>query len=186
MSRKRRQRKPGSPSKTPRRQEPARASGPPPRARTGPRVRAHDALAALLLVGLVWSIYANALAAPFVYDDYGSIVENPHVHWRELSLENARAAWLRSTTRRVVANWSFGLDYWRVGPEPRAFHATNVAIHSVAAVLVYALLCMLLRKDGGPDVDARAVRVAAWIGAAMFATYTIYLIMVFLMGGASA
>ena len=125
------------------------------------------------LIALVLIAYANALTVPFVYDDYGSIVENPSVHWRELSIENARDALLRSTTRRVIANWSFGLNHWLSGLEPRAFHATNVALHVVTVLLVYALLLGLLRgrvRDRNGDHD-RQVLLAALIGTGVFAVH---------------
>jgi tetratricopeptide (TPR) repeat protein len=152
------------------RERPGAEAVPPPA--VPPRLAPADLLAAAGLVVLVLLAYANALSVPFVYDDYGSIVENPSVHWRELSVENARAAWLRSTTRRVVANWSFGLDHRISGLDPSAYHATNIAIHVLASVAVYALLLHLLcRRARAPVGGEGALRLAAWIGAAVFAVH---------------
>lgn len=137
------------------------------------RAGASHVLAACGLISIVLLAYANALTVPFVYDDYGSIVENPSVHWRELSVENARAALLRSTTRRVIANWSFGLNHRISGLDPRAFHVTNVALHAITVLLVYALLLHLLRgRTGGHDAGHDGViRLAALIGAGVFAVH---------------
>ena len=62
-----------------------------------------DRIALAVIASVVAAAYANTISAEFVYDDLGSIVGNPAVHWRELSLDNLHAAWRESVTRRVVA-----------------------------------------------------------------------------------
>lgn len=150
---------------------PKRRRADPPR----PEPTGRDRWIVLGLVGLVLGAYANAFGAAFVYDDFGSIVENPNVHWRSLDLESLRAAWLHSTTRRVVANWSFGLNHWWFGLDPMPYHATNIAIHAVSSCLLYALLrhLLALTASGAGAAEQRAQRVAAALGAAIFATHPI-------------
>lgn len=134
--------------------------------------RSSHGLAALALLGIVGLAYLNALDAGFVYDDHGSIVENHHVQWESLSLDGLRDAWLRSPTRRWVANWSFGLNYWLVGLDARAFHAVNVAIHALAVLGLYVLMVQLGRR-AKPAMGGRAVVALAWVAAAVFAVHPI-------------
>ncbi|MEE3331877.1 MAG: tetratricopeptide repeat protein, partial [Myxococcota bacterium] len=131
-----------------------------------------DALAALSLIAVVVLAYANALDAGFVYDDVGSIVENHHVQWEFLSVDGARAAWLESPTHRLVANWSFGFNYFVSGLEPRSFHAVNLVIHALAVLGVYALILTLARRSN-PVIDEGAARAVAWVAAAIFAAHPI-------------
>ena len=126
------------------------------RAEPAPRPRAALPLAwglgaGAALVALVVVTYASALDGDFVYDDRGSIVENVSVHWRTLGLDELRAAWLHSPTRRFVANWSFGLDHLRAGLDASAFHATSVALHALTSLLVLGLLVHLLGMRGERD-----------------------------------
>ena len=131
-----------------------------------------DALAALSLIAVVLLAYAKALDAGFVYDDIGSIVENHHVQWEVLSVDGARAAWLESPTHRLVANWSFGFNYFVSGLDPRSFHAVNLVIHVLAVLGVYALIRTLARRSS-PEVEESAARAVAWVAAAIFAAHPI-------------
>jgi len=143
-----------------------------PEAKPGPALAAArrsldglDAAVALVLALATLAAYANALDAGFVYDDVGSIVENPHVHWRELGLRELAAAATSSPTRRFVANASFGLDHWLFGLDARAYHATNVAIHIACSAFVYLLLRRLVAGEGA--------RIACAVAAAVFALHPI-------------
>jgi len=129
-----------------------------------------DASVAVLLFLLVLSAYGGTLDAPFVYDDHGSVVENASVHWHEVGVEELRAAWLQSPTRRLVANWSFGLNHRFFGLDPRAYHATNLIIHTVACVLLYWLLLQLLWRERPTASDAR---LAAALAAGVFAVHPV-------------
>lgn len=155
---------------TTRKRSPARPT-PESRPAAPARGRGTDLWVGLALVVLVLLAYGNAIDAPFVYDDHGSIVENASVHWHEVGVEQLGAAWLKSPTRRFVANWSFGLDHRFFGLDPRAYHATNLIIHAVACVLLYWLLLQLLQRHGPTVLDETDLRLAAGIGAAVFAVH---------------
>jgi len=160
-------------------------------------VKAGAALAPLLLAVVIGSAYANVVAGDFVYDDVGSIVENPYVHWRKLGVDEVVDAARRSTTRRAVANVSFGLTWWLAREDVRVYHLTNLAVHWGASWLVYLLALELLRgaraparkaarakrKQGrrgnaGPAAepaqgtpDPRALQLAALVTALVFAAH---------------
>ena len=88
---------------------------------------------ALLLVVLVAGAYANSLGGAFVFDDVSNIVHNPTV----------RQLWPLSpylSSARGVADFTFALNYAVHGLEVRGYHLVNIAIHALAAVVLFALV----------------------------------------------
>jgi tetratricopeptide (TPR) repeat protein len=82
--------------------------------------------------------YANALRTPFIYDDSAAIVSNEHI--RTLRVPDALfAARENPTAGRPVVNLSFALNYAAGELDPIGYRATNVAIHLICAVLLFAL-----------------------------------------------
>ncbi|HXT18649.1 MAG TPA: tetratricopeptide repeat protein [Gemmatimonadaceae bacterium] len=119
--------------------------------------------------------FAPAVAAPFDFDDFPAIVNNPTI----------RSAWPPSAlihtpplgtpaSGRPVANYSFALNYAAnralgisqtlIAPSPRApvgYHVVNVALHLGTALLLYLFLSAALRLDGvTPLIRQRATLVA--------------------------
>ena len=92
------------------------------------------------LVGVAGAVvYINALRNPFVYDDHRLILDNTSLP----DLHNWRAILFHDISRPLV-NFSYVVDYaiWR-GPVPFGFHLTNLAIHVVNVLLLYALAVAL-------------------------------------------
>lgn len=104
----------------------------------------------ILLLGVI--VYSNTLDAPFGFDDYHYIVENPAVkdsrYFFEPSLveqgitkgildQNFRSRW--------VAEFSFAVNYWLAGPRVGGYHAFNIFLHLINALLVYWLVNLTLR-----------------------------------------
>jgi Flp pilus assembly protein TadD len=116
------------------------------------------------------AIYASALDAPFVLDDYGSIVENPFVHWDSLRLDLLPQTLFGGPTARPVANLSFALDHWAHGLDPRGFRVVNVAILVASALLVARLARVLLARLR-PPVPEPAARGIAWLPALLFVAH---------------
>ncbi len=85
-----------------------------------------------LLLGLAALLaYAASLGAAFQFDDYNVIVQNPAVHgWGALAEELSRGL-------RPVLKLSYTLSWTLGGGEPHAFHAFNVVVHALNAVLLY-------------------------------------------------
>jgi len=86
---------------------------------------------AALLGLVVLAAYAASLLAVFQFDDYNVIVQNPAVHsWGALAEELPRG--LRPVLKATYAvSWTAG------GGAPFAFHAFNVLIHALNAILLY-------------------------------------------------
>ena len=101
---------------------------------------------ALAIAATAFLLYAGTSSFPFVLDDVRNIHNNPSIRWQELSLENLRQAALESPTRRFVANWSFGLNYWWDGERTAGYRAVNVLLHGLNGIFVYALALVLYRR----------------------------------------
>jgi len=108
--------------------------------------------AAALLAGLV---YVNAIHNPFVYDDYHTVVDNTSIR----SVTNVRAIVLHDVTRPLV-NFSYAIDRARGGVTPPAFHVTNVLLHMVNVILLFALARQLTHN-----------RLAAFAASSLFAVH---------------
>jgi tetratricopeptide (TPR) repeat protein len=112
--------------------------------------------------------FARSLSNEFVaWDDDVNFLLNPHV--RGLTAENLRWMWSSFHAGHFMPlTWmSCALDYEIAGFDPRAFHATNVALHAVTAWLLYLALAELLALIGARG----SVRAASAIGALFFAVH---------------
>jgi len=105
-------------------------------------------LIAIALVVLIAAVYAPLRHADFVQlDDTGYVSENTHVM---AGLTQPSVAWAMTTG--YLANWhpltwlSLMLDVELFGVSPGAIHMTNVALHIVDTLLLFALL---VRMTGG-------------------------------------
>lgn len=90
----------------------------------------------IALSGLV--VYANALGHPFLFDDIGTITNNPTI--RSIAGSLAGGPPQLPTAGRPLVNLTFALNYALAGTSPWGYHATNLAIHICCALLVLALL----------------------------------------------
>jgi protein O-mannosyl-transferase len=111
-----------------------------------------------LIVAAVAAAYANALGAAFQFDDWIVIVGEPRVH-------TLGAWWASLPGIRPLLKLSYAINY-ALAAGAFGFHAVNVAIHAVNALMVLALLGALARRCGASG--DRASLVAA-VGALIFA-----------------
>lgn len=106
-------------------------------------------------------VYSGVLSLPFQYDDFHSIVENPHVRTLsnvpdffsspELFSEDPRNAMFRP-----LVLVSYAVDYQLHGYDPGAFHWTNLLLH-VAATCLVALLALTVTGNLGGALVAGLV-----------------------------
>jgi len=123
------------------------------------------AVAALTLVGLAGLIYYPALSGEFVFDDNNAIQQSLLVR-KILPL----ARFLTHSNRPLV-DFTYALNYAQGGYDTWWFHFTNIAIHALAALLVYALAVRTLRL---PSLTARYgpwSQPIAWTVAAIFVSH---------------
>ena len=96
---------------------------------------------ALLIVAAVCAAWSNSFSGPFTFDDRSSIPENPTILqiWPP---EWARppASFGETVGGRPILNLSFAVNYALDGLRVTGFHAANLAIHALAAVVLFGLV----------------------------------------------
>ena len=87
--------------------------------------------------------YGSSLGGAFVYDDFDSIVDNPHIRrlWppsEPLSLPVLGTG--ITVDGRPILSLSFALNHALFGPEPWGYHGVNLAIHICAGLLLFGIV----------------------------------------------
>ena len=99
---------------------------------------------------VLYLVYSPGLRGPFVFDDMHSIVHNPNIKIGELSAESLYHSGLSPRTgariARPVVKATFALNYYFSGKQLDSFpfKVTNLVIHILNALLVFALATQLL------------------------------------------
>ena len=120
--------------------------------------RAHAAA----LIALAFGVYASGLAAPFVLDDKVMIVTDPAI----------RDLWsFGSYPNRPVLMFTLSLNYALSGPDPVAFRITNIAIHAIAALLLYGVVRRTLGLPRLGSMAPDAVNGVAFAVAALWVVH---------------
>ncbi|HEY2909890.1 MAG TPA: hypothetical protein VGI99_06570 [Gemmataceae bacterium] len=100
------------------------------------------------LVGLF--AYFNSLHGAFLLDDD-----------RFARDENIGKPFKSEMAARPVISLSLAIDYWIDGRNPRGYHAMNIAVHILAGLFLYDLICRTLLA---PRFGGQFDRWAGWIG----------------------
>ena len=94
----------------------------------------------------VIAAYSTGLRTPFQYDDLSTIVENGSIKdLSDLRLALSPPPNATPTSGRPLLNLSFALDYALTGLNVTGYHATNIALHLVAALLLFVIVRRTLR-----------------------------------------
>lgn len=103
----------------------------------------------LILSAVTLGVYAVSLLNGFVLDDAVIIVKNPLT----LSLANLRTVLLSPDLikpyYRPLNRASYLFDYWIFGMNPMWYHAANIIIHMMNAILLYLIARRVLLNRGG-------------------------------------
>lgn len=100
-------------------------------------------------------VYANSLLGGFVYDDYPTIVENPHIQeFAEnlpffFNLNYFKIAGIEASYR-PVATFSYYLLFQLCGLNPFGYHLASLMIHILNVLLVYMLASRILEDRWSP------------------------------------
>jgi hypothetical protein len=109
----------------------------------------------ILLLTLVFLLYAPGLTGGYIFDDMG-IINNGKVAIESLDFRTLNAAFWSGTAGplgRPVSMLSFALNHYFTGFDAYFFKLTNLLIHLVNITLVFWLVHALLRalRAGGAD-----------------------------------
>ena len=95
------------------------------------------ACAAILASGI--AAWSNSFNGPFIFDDLLAIRDNPTLRhfpaWENFLPPRASAV-----SRRPVVNLTFAMNYAIGGLDVRGFHAGNLLIHLLAALLLFGIV----------------------------------------------
>jgi Flp pilus assembly protein TadD len=84
------------------------------------------------------TVYANSLSGPLVFDDRATIADNTTIE--DLGSSRVLAPpHETSVAGRPVANVSFALNYALGGRDVTGYHAVNIAIHALCALVIFGI-----------------------------------------------
>jgi tetratricopeptide (TPR) repeat protein len=116
-----------------------------------------DWFRALLLLALVFIAYTQVFRAGFIWDDESHLTRNPCV----IGPLGLKEIW---TTTQAVYYPLVLTTFWAlhkfVGLNPLSYHALNVLLHAVSAILLWRVLRLLELRG-------------AWLGAALWALHPV-------------
>lgn len=94
--------------------------------------------AVLALAGLL--CYGGTFDAPFIYDDYNAIVDNPHVRslWPPTAALSAPDE--STVAGRPVVALSLAVNYAISGLQPWSYRLVNIALHVLCALILYGVV----------------------------------------------
>ena len=109
--------------------------------------RAMLACVCLALVALIWFVFGQTAKFPFInFDDPEYVYEVPEIN-SGVSLHNLKWAF----THRPSTNWfplpniSHMFEFQFFGPNPGAFHLTNVVLHAATVIFLFLLLSRMTK-----------------------------------------
>jgi hypothetical protein len=111
----------------------------PPRV-AGPRTFIKKCLILSFLALVAFLLYSNSLQAPFVFDDWHNIQDNPHIRITTLDWENISKVAVEKYANRPLAHISFALNYYFNQYDVRGYHLVNILIHIFTSILLYFFL----------------------------------------------
>jgi tetratricopeptide (TPR) repeat protein len=105
-----------------------------------------------ILVVATVAAYANSFHGPFVFDDIPSIVENPSIRALTSPAVLAASPDAVTTVGRPLVNLSLAINYAAGGLKVEGYHAFNLGIHILSALVLFGLVRRTLRL---PTVSPR-------------------------------
>jgi len=127
-------------------------------------------LCCLLLVIAGAAAYANSLGGPFVFDDVAGIEQNASIR----SLAGALVPPdQQATAGRPVVNLSFALNYAIHGLDVRGYHLLNIAIHVLAALILFDVVRLTLSRRPLDKTFAAAANPLAFAAALLWLVHPI-------------
>jgi hypothetical protein len=121
---------------------------------------------AVIAASLCIPLYRGTLLNPFVYDDRTEVLEN-----QPIRLLPDVGAVVRANPTRPVLMLSYAINYSLGELDPFVYHLTNVALHAVNVLLVFALILGTARDHVRAGGRFAAPVLTAFGAASLFAVH---------------
>lgn len=149
-------------------------------------------LAAAVLVAAAIAAFFPGLSGGYIFDDFPNLVREPA--WRVTALEADQ--WLRawgsgisSAAGRPIAMTSFAANHLLTGTDPFWLKLTNVLLHALNGLLVFAvcrtLFARLPASDARPGFFAALLVASAWLLHPLQASTVLYVVQRMEIGAAT-
>jgi len=120
----------------------------------------------LIVLGLI--AYINSFWCPFIFDSRAAILENPHVKSLWPPVQALAAPKQSPLAGRPVAALSFALNYSLNRYNTCGYHLVNLAVHLLAAVVLYRILKITLSNARLQKKITNSATPLAWIITAIW------------------
>ena len=133
-----------------------------------PASRGHWWRIAIVLVAGILT-YANSLSGPFILDDQSTIADNQQIRewWSPSSVLVPETD--TAIAGRPIVNLSFAVNYAIGGLDVRGYHAGNIAIHLICALLAFGVMRRTLElprmrdRFGGSSANLACAVALLWV-----------------------
>ncbi|MCB4757708.1 MAG: glycosyltransferase family 39 protein, partial [Elusimicrobia bacterium] len=97
--------------------------------------------AILILIAVPFAIYSNSLHAPFIFDDYSSIMDNPDIknisNLKDRLIYRADSYHLKNYPTRPLTYLSFTLNYYFGGLNTYGYRLFNLIVHILVTLILF-------------------------------------------------
>jgi len=122
-----------------------------------------------LILGLIFVCFGRALDYGILYwDSYRYIIENTCIQGQFSSTIKCVFSQVYFSNWHPLTSLTYALEYYFVGDQPRAYHATNLVLHAVNCMLLYTLARKIFSLL---DVARRTSIVGAAFASLLFAIH---------------
>jgi tetratricopeptide (TPR) repeat protein len=121
----------------------------------------------VVLATLCAAAYANTLHAPFIFDDFSTIVYNPAIR-RLWPLSDVTVSTFPALWGRPLLGLSLKINYALGGDSVVGYHLFNLIVHLLNAMLAFGILRRTLLKSLDMDADREETTWLAFTVAALW------------------
>jgi Tfp pilus assembly protein PilF len=108
--------------------------------------RAWACAVVVLLAASVWGVYGRSIHAPFIFDDYNSVLANASITrlWPPFGDSSARGPWNPPpqfcTAGRPLVNFTLAVNYYFGQLDPTGYHVFDIIIHVLSGALIFGIV----------------------------------------------
>lgn len=131
----------------------------------------------LACLALAFLVYFPGTSGYFMFDDTINIVDNNRIKIQSLDFPTLKQAALSGDAGmlgRPLSVLSFALNYYFNGLSPYHFKLTNIVIHLLNGICVYALTLLILETCRQRDLTGFSQAYARWISLAVAAAWLLH------------